>query len=159
MTAPTKRNSHTALQREFIVRRLAAFDQPREIATLFAAMFPDTACNENDVWATDPRITLVAPELHALFLSERARIVADKDSAVYADQNARLIVLSKDVDRYRSNNEAANARVVLRQIAEECGAVGGKGAGKPDKAMPVGEPITEIRVTYVDPKAPEPVVT
>lgn len=152
--AADRRNTHTTEQRAFIVRRLAAFDQPRDITVLFAALFPGTACSENDVMATDPRVAVVSPELHMLFYSERARVVADKDAAIYADQNARLIVLSKDVDRLRGNNESATARLVLRQIAEETGAIGSKGGVKGKADTPASEQIDEIRVTYIRPPVP-----
>lgn len=147
-------NAHTQIHREFIVRRLAAFDQPRDVAILFAAMFPGVRCTEHDVIATDPRIAVVSPELLAVFDAERTRIVADPMAAVYRDQNARLIVLSKDVDRHRANNEAAIARTVLRQIAEEVGDIGsGKNKAAPGAAKAAGEPVTEIVRHIVDPKA------
>jgi hypothetical protein len=139
-------------QRQFIVRRLAAFDTPRDVVIAFKARFPDTDCTENDVLATDPRVALVDPELQVVFDTERARIITDPASAPYADQAARLIVLSRDVDRYRANNDVANARAVLRQIAEELG-VGGKGGAAPkDAGLPSLSDLTVTR-TIVDPAA------
>lgn len=147
-------NAHTQVHREFIVRRLAGFDQPRDVAVLFAAMFPGVRCTEQDVIATDPRVAAVSPKLRALFNEERARIVADPKEAVYRDQNARLIVLSKDVERLRANNESATARQVLRQIAEEVGVVGSGGKAGTKAPPSIGEPVV-IERHIVDPAEPE----
>lgn len=146
---------HTKDQREFIVRRLAAFDTPRDIAAAFAIRFKDTACAESDVLATDPRIVIVDPDLHTLFYTERARVLADPTQAPFTEQRARLIVLSKDAERYGNNNQPADRRSVFRQIAEELGIIGGRAGGA--KGMPSGDvpaEIVEIVRTVVDPAKP-----
>lgn len=150
---PPKRNAHTPTQQEFIVRKLACFEPPRAITAAFCAVFPNTACNENDVLAIDPETTAVSPELHALFLSERERIRNDPDAAVFANQNARLIALSAHAKFYGGNNQFPEMRAVLRQIAEELGVVGGKGGAK--AAAPTGgDPVKTIEWTIVDPAPP-----
>lgn len=148
----------TKEQKEFITRRLAAFDSPRDVVTLFAALYRDTACNENDVLANDPRIAVVAPELHTLFYEERRRVIADPDAAIFADQAARLIVLSRLADRYISNNQPAEARAVFKQIAEEMGVIGGKGNGSgkaPDESKTPEFKSVEVKhvVVYPEPEA------
>lgn len=158
MAAPVvKRNELTQAQREFIVRKLAAFEMPQAIAAALAAVFPGATCNENDILANDPRTAVVSPELHAMFLAERERVLLDPRSAPFADQRARLIALSNQAEFYGNNRQPVEQRTVFRHIAEELGGmVTGKG-GKAGTPPPVtGEPIEEIRVTYVDPKAPEP---
>lgn len=149
---------HTQEQRAFIVRMLAAFYSPKDICAAFAALFRDTACDERDVLATDPRVSVVAPELHALFRAERERVLTDPSLAPFAEQQARLIVLSRQAERYEANNQPAEARAVLRQIAEELGVVGGKSAGgAKDKADPSKTPDVksiEVTRTIVDPVAP-----
>lgn len=153
-------NAHTQIQREFIVRRLAAFEPPRAIVAQFRAVYRDTACDENDVLATDPESAIVSPELFALFRAERERVLLDPKSAPYAEQQARLIALSNQARFYASNNQLGEQRVVLRQIAEELGVVGGAKAGKvPASATndKPGEPIAVIERRVVDPKPPEPV--
>lgn len=143
--------SHTKEQREFIVRRLAAFESPRDVAIAFAIRFKDTACGENDVRATDPRLVPVDPELYALFLSERDRVLLDPSLAPFAEQRARLIVLSRQAERYENNNQPAEARAVFRQIAEELGVIGAKGVGA--KVTDKPREITEIVETIIDPAA------
>jgi hypothetical protein len=156
MAPPTVRNSHTAAQKAFIVRKLAAFEAPRAIAAAFAAVFPDTSCNENDILALDPDNAAQSFELHTLFMDTRKRVLADPDSAPFAAQQARLIALSNQAKFYAGNNQFGEQRAVLRQIAEEQGAIGASSKTKPGAAPVAAEQIEEIRVTYIDPKPPEP---
>ena len=142
--------AHTKAQKEFIVRRLAAFESPRDVAASFAARFPGVPCREQDVLATDPRGNVVDPELTTLFYEERKRVLDDPDAAPFADQKARLIVLSRQAERYENNNQLAEARAVFRQIAEELGVVGGKGKPQETKGAVGGQPVTGITRTIID---------
>lgn len=139
------------------MKALAAFKPPRAIVADFSALFPDTKCDENDVKRLDPKLALVAPELAALFLSERERIKADPMSVPFSEQWARIKVLNEQVEFYISNNQLAEARVVLRQIAEEQGVVGGKGpkVAAASDAKP-GESVVEIVRRVIDAKVDEP---
>src|SRR5262245_37736347 len=120
-------NVHSERQREFIVRKLAAFEPPRVIVLDFAAVFPDTKCDENDVRRLDRESgAILPPELHTLFVQTREQVLLDPQSAPYANQKARLIALSNDIKYYRGNNQLAESRATMRQIAEELGVVGGK---------------------------------
>ena len=156
-------NVHTLDQRLFIVRRLAAFEPPRAIVAAFCALFPDTACNENDVLANDPTTAIVPPELFAAFKAERERILLDPGSDPFTDQKARLILLSNHVRFHNANNELATARGVLNQIAAELGVIGA-GAGKAAKGKDADENTTpefkkiEVTRTVVEPTM-EPEVT
>jgi len=150
---------HTLPQREFIVRRLAAFEPPRAIVASFRALFPDTACDENDVLAVNPEAgATVSPELFTLFRDERERVLVDPASAPYANKQARLIALSNHAKFYAGNNQFPEMRTVLRHIAEETGDIVPAGrAVKPEADKP--RQITEIIETIVDPVAPAPVTT
>lgn len=152
------RNTLTAVQQAFIVRKLAAFEPPRAISAGFAAVFPESKCNENDILAIDPETTVVPPDLHALFLATRNAVLLDPKSAIFADQQARLIALSNQARYYAGNNQFAEQRLVLRQIAEELGVVGGAKAGKAASKPDAAEQIDEIRVTYISAKDGKPVV-
>jgi len=141
---------HTAEQRAFIVRKLAAFCPSLDICQAFKAQWRDTDCQEADVLAVDPRLNpLVGPDLHALFYKERQRVLADPESDPFTAQKARLIVLSDQVDAYMRRGALTEARAVLRQIAEETGEVskGGKatGGGKDASATPE---FKSIKVTH-----------
>lgn len=144
----------TTEQKEFIVRKLAAFYTPRDIAQQLAAKWTGIKFNENDVLVNDPRHNLLAPELHTLYSVERERILLDPHSDPYTDQKARLIALSRQAERYESNNQPAEARAVYRQIAEELGVVGGKGAGKAATAPVEVAQVQKITRTIVDPTPP-----
>lgn len=147
-------NVHTLAQKEFIVRKLAAFEPPRAIAIDFYALFPGTKCDENDVKRLDPTAgALLPPDLYALFMDTREAVMLDPKSAPFAEQSARLIALSKQVSFYISNNDLAQARTVMRQIAEEKGAIGAK--GKVSLVDEKDEPIGSISRTIVDPKKAE----
>lgn len=153
---PPHRSAHTDAQKEFIVRKLAAFAPPRAISVAFAALFPGTRCDENDILALDPRDAVVSPELYDLFLSERERVLLDPKSAPYADRRARLIALSNHAEFYAGNNQLPEARMVLRQIAEEQGVVGGGKAKLAGAVEAVADKITAITRTIVDPKVDTP---
>lgn len=153
MAIPT-RNELTQPQREFIVKKLAAFEPPQAIAAAFAAVFPGAKINENDILACDPRTTVVSPDLHAVYMAERERVLMDPRAATFADQRARLIALSNQAEYYGNNRQPAEQRTVFRQIAEELGVVTGKGGKQPaagdDKDL---LPITGIKRIVVDPVA------
>lgn len=143
---------HTPVQKEFIVRRLAAFETARAITIAFQANFPDTKCSEQDVIAADPRVSVVSPELYAIFKAESASFL--EQNPLFADQRARLHVMSKQVEDALSRGDQAAVRTIFRQIAEETGVVAGKGGKLAPAASTPVEPIEEIRVTYIDPKVP-----
>ena len=147
-------NVLTIEQKEFIVRKLAAFEGPRAIVIDFVAVFPDVKCDENDVRRLDPTAgAVLPPDLYMLFMQTREAAMLDPKSAPFAEQAARLIALSKQASFYISNNQLGEARAVLRQIAEEKGVLGAKG-----KVAPVDEkddPIASIIRTIVDPKKVE----
>lgn len=151
-------NKHTATQKEFIVKRLAAFEPPRAITAAFVAMFRDTKCDENDVLAVDHESgAILSPELRVLFLAERERVLLDPTSATYANKQARLIALSNHAKFYGGNNQFPEMRSVLRHIAEETGdlSVGGlRGGGKAVVELPLGLPVTGITRRVVDPVPP-----
>lgn len=145
-------NKLTSAQCEFIVRKLAAFEPPRSITIDFCAIFAGTRCTEDDVKRLDPSAgAALSPELHSLFIASRESVLLDPASAPFADQTARLIALSKQAAFYIGNNQLAESRMVLRQIAEEKGVLGAKtrGTGTPSETE---YPVTSITRTIVDPK-------
>jgi hypothetical protein len=147
-------NSHTKTQQEFIVRKLAAFEPPRSIVLDFAAVFSDTKCDENDVRRMDPSNGAISFELFQIFKATRERVLLDPESAPFAAQQARLIALSKDAMFYRGNNQLPESRAVMRQIAEELGAVG---QGSKAKSAPAAgsdkDDISTIKRIIVNPVA------
>lgn len=143
-------------QREFIVRKLAAFDFPRAIVIDFAAQFPGSKCDENDVKRLDPVAgAILSPELHTVFVAAREYVYLNpEDAGPYIKQLARLLGLNKQAEMYVGNNQLAEARAVWRQMAEEQGIVGGKGTAK-TKDADKPEPIRAITRTIIHPKTTE----
>ncbi len=153
-------NKHTKAQCEFIVRKLAAFEPPRAIALDFCAVFPDTRCDENDVRRCDLAAgAVLSPELFSLFRQVRDAVLVDPAAAPFANQAARMIALSKQASFYIGNNQLSESRAVLRQIAEELGAVGGGSKGKVAATDKPAEPVTEIVRRIVRPPPPPAHVT
>lgn len=146
-------NPLTSLQREFIVRRLAAFDFPRAIVNSFSAQFPGSKCDDDDVKRLDPATgAVLSPELHAIFVAAREQVFLNPESAgPYIKQLSRLLAMDKQAHYYLGNNEPAKALAVWRQMAEEQGVVGGKGAAKA-KDADKPEPIRAITRTIIHPK-------
>lgn len=152
--AGTTNTQLTGQHKEFIVKRLAAFYTPSVICQQLVAQF-GIKCNENDILANDPTTCVVSPELFMLFRAEREKVLSDPTSDPYTDQKARLVLLSNMVDRYKNNNQLAEARSVMQQIAAELG-IGAKGgptkAAVPD--IPEFKAIT-VRRTVVHPGTPD----
>lgn len=146
-------NQLTNEQKEFIVRKLAAFYTPRDIAQQLAAKFVGAKVNENDILATDPRVAIVSPELFMLYRAERERVLLDPSADPYTDQKARLILLSNMVDRYKDNNQFSEARSVMQQIASELG-IGAK-AGAPGKVEDKTVSFKELTVKRTVVRPPE----
>lgn len=137
-------------QREFIVKCLASVWSYKKIGAAFAGRWPDTTIGEQDVKNHDRREgALLPPDLHMLWDSTRAARLADPNAAPFADPRERQIALSDWAEFLLTRERFDEARSVLRQLAEETGAVGpgGKGAG----SGPVGEPVTAITRIIVDP--------
>lgn len=138
-------------QREFIVRCLASFWSYKKVASSFAGQWTDTRCGEQDVKGFDrSQGVLLPPDLHKIWNETRATVMDDPASAPFADARARKIALSDLAEFYIRENRPDEARSVLRQLAEETGAVGlgAKGGNGPIG----GPPVTAIEIIVVDPK-------
>ncbi len=96
---------HTPEQRMFIVSRLADFYTSLEVVQQFRARFPDTDCQEPDVYACDPRVVLLSPELCELFERTRAaKLAALEKTWPDLPETLRVTVLgmSRDIETLRS---------------------------------------------------------
>ena len=146
--------THTREQFAWIVAQRATYVQPETICAEFVRRWKDTACNLEDV-ARAAREVL--PEDWQKFFDEQRQAFLD---APTADKRVRIAELNRMFVVARDRLAYGQAAEFLEQIAkEEAGAYAPKGvAGKPPVAADGTDvPVEEIRVTYVDPKAPEPV--
>lgn len=148
---------HSKEQREYIVRALAALVPAQDIAVRFMSQWTDTTCTIEDVDALDPKFgVILPPELHAEFTATRERVLTDPSAAPFAEQRARLVVLSQQAADYHARKDYPNVRAVFRQIAEETGDVTSGKGGK--VVAPTGkdaESVTEIqRIVVYPPDVP-----
>jgi hypothetical protein len=141
--------SHTAEQKEFIVRRLAERHPTKAICEKFAQRFPDTACAESDVHAVDPEIHPVSPELHKTFWEARRQ--ADAESPDTANLNVQLRYLHNDFLVERARGNLVGARAILRTIAALTGNVPGQGGSRGTKDAPAGDKVEAVEWQVVDP--------
>jgi hypothetical protein len=146
--------THTREQFAWIVTQRATYVSPEAIVVEFAKRWKDTACELADVARAD-RDAL--PEDWQKFFDEQREAFLNSPTA---DKRVRIAELNRMFVVARDRNAIQTAAELLEQIAkEEAGAYAPKGV--PGKVAPAAdgsdEPIEEIRVTYVDPKAPEPV--
>lgn len=149
-------NAHSKGQREFIVLRLAQWQPKIDIVRDFAIRFSDTACSLADVERYDPELSIVDPDLCALYETERKRILSDPELSPFASKTARIFALNQMVAAYLANRQFGDARSVLRQIAEEQGESSERsGSGSAPRAGDADE-VVGITRTIVDPVAPAP---
>jgi hypothetical protein len=145
--------AHTKEQREFIVRRLAGFESPPDIAESFVARWRTTACDLPDILALDPARNLIDPDLQALWQAERARVIADPSLSPTADKRVRLLELHRMFEKARNRNLLDQASNLLAQIGVEVGDLSGKGGPGAGPSGPAGgPPISAIELIVVDPK-------
>lgn len=147
--------SFTREQFAWIVSQRATYVTPDAIVSEFTRRWKDTACTLEDVALTE-RAKL--PEAWRTFFdAEREAFM----NAPTADKRVRIAELNRMFVTARDRNALGTAAELLEQIAkEQADAYAPKGAaGKvPAAADGTDEPVEEIRVTIVDPKAPEPAV-
>jgi hypothetical protein len=144
----------TAFTREqfaYIVSERATYVSPEAIVLNFPRRWKDTACTLEDIGRAE-RDKLPA-EWQAFFDSEREAFL----NAPTADKRHRVAELHRMFISARDRNALAIAAELLEQIAkEQADAYAPKGAPGKGSAtsLDAAEQVEEIRVTYVDPKAP-----
>jgi hypothetical protein len=121
--------SHTREQREFIVRHLAMMYSPLAIAQRFALRYKDTSCSEADVAATDPRVSVVDPDLHRVFTEARAAFESDPTLPATAQRSIRLRLLERLYEEFTSTRRLIEATKILEQIAKEAAVSDAPGEG------------------------------
>lgn len=138
--------AHTREQRDFIVRRLAAFYTQEDIVAEFAILWDDTKCDALDVRECDPRFSVIDPDLFQLYTDERARFLENMDAAAPTrDSRVRVVMLHREAERARARGAVTTLQSLLAQIAVETGGAGGS------QAPAGGGAVTEIRRVIVRP--------
>lgn len=140
-------------QKVYIVRAFAALRTVPDILADVSFNY-GVKCRPDDLLQFDPEYRVLPPDLDQVYRQEKDRF--DKDPAQVipllspVKQEAALANSAKAELRRGAVAEAAK---LLEQLAKlQSGFYAGK--AKPSATTPVAEQIEEIRVTYVDPKAP-----
>jgi hypothetical protein len=146
--------NHTAPQREFIVRRLAAFRSPRAIVAEFARAYPGVYIHETEVEALDPmRFAVLPPDLAELYRTTRESILADPESDPFTKRKARLIVLSEMVaDAMARGAPPSDIRSIFNQIEQMELNAKVAGGDAPPGGGAEGAPAKVITWQIVDPE-------
>lgn len=145
----------TAEQKAFVIKRLAAFYAPSEIAADFLRQWRGMTAQTlvDAITGLDPVNIILGPDESALFHAERARVLDNMElAAPFVQQKVRLLTLSRLARKFLDNNQAGEARAVFRQIAEEQGIGAGSKGKTPDG--PTDLPVVSITRTIVYPTAP-----
>jgi len=107
--------------KEFIVRGLARFDTPSEVAQAVKSHF-DVALTRRHVYAYDPKCTQPpAPRWQELHAATRAAFLAELAQIGVSHKAVRLRLLDRMTHRALANHYSNNAAAYLEQAAKECG--------------------------------------
>jgi hypothetical protein len=121
--------------KEFIVKGLACFDSPSQVAEAVKANF-DVEVTRQHVYAYDPASSqLMAPRWKELHAATRQAFLSDVAQISIAQKAVRLRTLERLVQRAEANRQMERVAAFLEQAAKECGGVyEGRKAAAPPKS-------------------------
>lgn len=148
---------HTKEQREFIVRKLAAFWTPSETIAHFRTRWQDTACDEIDVTALDPdNGAIIGPDEHTTFVNVRNATRAEMERLwpnVSESMRVMLLGMTRDHAVQRNRNAFELANKTAETFAKiESGFFSGKAGASPAPGGEASAAPTTITWKIVDPK-------
>ena len=109
--------------KEFIVKGLASFDTPSEVAEAVKANFA-VEVSRQQVYAYDPRCSQPpAPRWQALHAATRAAYLSELAEIGIAQKAFRLRALDRMVHYALKHHAPGRAQALLEQAAKECGGV------------------------------------
>jgi hypothetical protein len=107
----------------FIVKGLACFDTPSQVAEAVKATF-DLEINRQQVHTYDPDCSQPpAPRWRELHAATRERFLSDAAEIGIAQKAVRLRMLERYVQRAEARSFFTQAAAFLEQAAKECGGV------------------------------------
>jgi hypothetical protein len=107
----------------FIVKRLARFDSPSQVAEAVKANF-GVALSRQHVYVYDPRCTQPpAPRWCELHAATRAAFLKDAAAIGVAHKTVRLLMLDRMARHAETRNYFDLTASLLEQAAKECGGV------------------------------------
>jgi len=107
----------------FIVKRLACFDTPSQVADAVKADF-DVEVSRQHVYAYDPKSSQrVGHVFHARMAEEAGHFAFPDVAAGIADKMIRLAMLDRMAHHTMANNQTSRTAALLEQAAKECGGI------------------------------------
>ena len=138
--------------RAFIVKGLACFDSPTQVAEAVKAHF-NVEISRQHVYAYDPKASQrMAPRWSALHAATRQAYLREVAEVGIADKTVRLAMLDRMAHHALSNNYATRTAAFLEQAAKECGGIYEK---RPSGALQL--PVQQAAAPQ--PAAPEPQIS
>jgi hypothetical protein len=105
----------------FIVKRLACFDSPSQVADAVKADF-DIRISRQHVYAYDPNASqAMSPRWRELHAAARAAFLRDAAEIGIVHKTVRLRMLDRMAHEAEGRNYFALAAALLEQAAKECG--------------------------------------
>jgi hypothetical protein len=105
----------------FIVKGLACFDTPSQVADAVKANF-DVEISRQHVYAYDPASSpSMAPRWTELYTATREAFLRDVAEIGVAQKNVRLRWLNRLAQRAEANHKPTLCAILLEQAAKECG--------------------------------------
>jgi hypothetical protein len=137
--------------RTFIVKSLACFDSPSQVAEAVKTHF-DVEISRQHVFAYDPKASQrMAPRWRELHAATRQAYLREVAEIGIADKTVRLAMLDRMAHHALANNRLTNTAAFLEQAAKECGGVY-ESRRSITPQLPVSQPAAP------QPPAPEPAV-
>ena len=124
--------------KEFIVKSLAHFDSPTQVAEAVKANF-DIVVSRQQVYAYDPAcLQTPAPRWRELHAATRAAFLRDIAEISIAQKAVRLRTLERMAARAEANKQMERVAAFLEQAAKECGGIyeNRKASASPKSAEP-----------------------
>jgi hypothetical protein len=105
----------------FMVKGLACFDTPSQVAEAVKANFDVEVCRQH-VFAYDPASSqTMSPRWRELHAATRAAFLSDVNEIGIAQKAVRLRTLERMAERAEANRQYERVSMFLEQAARECG--------------------------------------
>jgi hypothetical protein len=135
--------------RTFIVKSLACFDTPSQVAEAVKAHF-GVEISRQHVYAYDPKATQrMAPRWRELYAATRQAYLHEVAEIGIANKTVRLAMLDRMAHHALANNYTTRTAAFLEQAAKECGGIN-ESRRSIALQLPIPQPVAP------QPSAPEP---
>jgi hypothetical protein len=138
--------------RTFIVKSLACFDTPSQVAEAVKTHF-DVDISRQHVYAYDPKASQrMAPRWRELYAATRQAYLREVAEIGIADKTVRLAMLDRMAHHALANNRVTSVAGLLEQAAKECG---GRYESRRSVALQSSAPEPSVSPIAFPPAAPD----